>query len=697
MLGCIEEGGNKGESEVLNGRVKKVGASQARKEPKPLDAFHSDAVFVVHDALETQPNLSLTLCSILYPYIFWNDTSPSRDNGNTGLHRSTTRRNSPLSPPPSSSFSSSKTSSPTDIRPLPKISTKLPNPSPPSTPPPIRRRTTSAGAALSLSSSPLYPGSAAIPSSLTSPTLSFLPQLLLSSSLPSGVLSSASSPGKKNGNGIGGKLILLSNRDPLSLPIMTSNFKRFVAKVGPVFWLQDRVEEVLFWRRGWRLLGFGWLVMRFCVRGFVLLLYGYFPRMILLLPHLILIGIILSTYRYPPPPTPLSPSGSAYTVPPPPPPVASTTEDWQANIQAIQNLMGLYLGPLGAFTTPPPSSSSTSPSPAAQQRGGLYTPHILLLLLLTLPPLAFIVSLPAFPIRTVALLVGWAPFVATHPWVQALVPHLCSIVSHIRPKVVHAANSTIEFVEKSLEWMRRYAPWLVSLPSPQHGRQGEKKKVDEKVLSAKHVKMALRRWMDNEKLSDQCWNSEMRVVELWENERLAVDLETWTKTNLKPGERGPWTRGRDGWSGLGVGGVEAEVGVGDVGEVSSNLTFSLAPGWSFVDTEDWRKDLDAAWVECGGDDEGWVYTNDAWLGPRPAPYTSTGGSVTRRRRWLRRVFFDPGLVGYGDAGKKEGDVKVESGEVKSEKSALKADPGEGKDVGSHYFVIAPLAVLSLDG
>ncbi|TFK64181.1 hypothetical protein BDN72DRAFT_280833 [Pluteus cervinus] len=27
------------------------------------------------------------------------------------------------------------------------------------------------------------------------------------------------------------------------------------------------------------------------------------------------------------------------------------------------------------------------------------------------------------------------------------------------------------------------------------------------------------------------------------------------------------------------------------GEVSSNLTFSLAPGWSFVQTEDWRKDF----------------------------------------------------------------------------------------------------------
>lgn len=48
------------------------------------------------------------------------------------------------------------------------------------------------------------------------------------------------------------KTTLLSSKDPLSLPIMTNNFKRFVAKVGPVFWFQDRVEEILFWKRGWK-------------------------------------------------------------------------------------------------------------------------------------------------------------------------------------------------------------------------------------------------------------------------------------------------------------------------------------------------------------------------------------------------------------------------------------------------------------
>lgn len=44
---------------------------------------------------------------------------------------------------------------------------------------------------------------------------------------------------------------LLSNRDSLSIQITTANFRRFVSRSGPVFWFQDRVEEIILWRRGW--------------------------------------------------------------------------------------------------------------------------------------------------------------------------------------------------------------------------------------------------------------------------------------------------------------------------------------------------------------------------------------------------------------------------------------------------------------
>lgn len=52
---------------------------------------------------------------------------------------------------------------------------------------------------------------------------------------------------------------LLSTRDSLSIPITAVNFRRFLSKSGAVFWLQDRVEEVLFWRRGWKVTA-SWMV-----------------------------------------------------------------------------------------------------------------------------------------------------------------------------------------------------------------------------------------------------------------------------------------------------------------------------------------------------------------------------------------------------------------------------------------------------
>ena len=71
---------------------------------------------------------------------------------------------------------------------------------------------------------------------------------------------------------------------------------------------------------------------------------GYFPRLILLIPHISLIAIILATYPYPSAPgsDPLyTSSGSEPTeneaLPPPP---TEGSIPWQANIQGIQNLMG---------------------------------------------------------------------------------------------------------------------------------------------------------------------------------------------------------------------------------------------------------------------------------------------------------------------------------------------------------------------
>ncbi|EAU82496.2 hypothetical protein CC1G_08247 [Coprinopsis cinerea okayama7 len=432
---------------------------------------------------------------------------------------------------------------------------------------------------------------------------------------------------------------------------MTNNFKRFVSKIGPVFWLQDRIEEIVLWKRGWKVT-LTWMALY----AFLC----YFPKFVLLLPHAAIIGIILSTYPYPPSGSPFSLNTSAPSSSDPngqdtahlhaPATAPEGSIPWQANIQGIQNLMGAVSDLFTAvepyvyhFVLTPahlrePPSSRTSRSTTSTASGGQssshsvppthspYTPHILILLTVTFPLLAFLISLPTFPTRLVFLLGGLAPFMATNPLVQRAVNRLRSnplvgvaLRKFVLEKVVPTIRTAISIAQERTRWLVSFLGLFLgrglgkrpssppkqikdagSLFGPGAGTTGpgtgstnEKDKIS--LLLKQPLSTVVQRIIDNDRLTDKCWNSEMWEVELWENE-------------------------------------------------SSNLTFSLAPGWSFVETEDWRKDVVGEWSGVGCDEDGWVYTNDAWLGARPAPYTAGGGSVTRRRRWTRRVWFDVELA-----------------------------------------------------
>jgi hypothetical protein len=144
--------------------------------------------------------------------------------------------------------------------------------------------------------------------------------------------------------------------------------------------------------------------------------------------------------------------------------------------------------------------------------------------------------------------------------------------------------------------------------------------------------MNVNRFIDDDKLEDKHWRSEVKQVELYENERWSskskdafvegseggskistASASAWGKNKLKHGERKAWTRGRDGWSGISDNGTE------DVRFVivffwpstnalihlcrSSSLTFSLESGWLFIETEDWRPDLEASWIPAVGADD----------------------------------------------------------------------------------------------
>jgi hypothetical protein len=88
------------------------------------------------------------------------------------------------------------------------------------------------------------------PSIVSSPAknaVNLIPQILLSSLPSNPPRQSPSNPRAKQQINT-----LLSSRDPLSVPILTVNFKRFIERVGPIFWLQDRIEEIVLWKKGWK-------------------------------------------------------------------------------------------------------------------------------------------------------------------------------------------------------------------------------------------------------------------------------------------------------------------------------------------------------------------------------------------------------------------------------------------------------------
>ena len=207
-------------------------------------------------------------------------------------------------------------------RPAPKVTTSLPHPE-------------------SILDSPISSPTA----QATSPSRSVfgnLPGLLLASTLQ---LSANVPPGNMRNN-----VNLMSTRDPLSVPITTAHFRRFVARVGPVFWFQDRVEEIVMWRKGWKVTGAWmagyaficeWSVANTNYSAFSRLHTGYFPRLILLLPHAIILGILLATHPSHRSPDPETVDVSPQLQPPPRAAAREGSADWLSNIQAIQNLMGI--------------------------------------------------------------------------------------------------------------------------------------------------------------------------------------------------------------------------------------------------------------------------------------------------------------------------------------------------------------------
>ncbi|KAF8604205.1 hypothetical protein BDV93DRAFT_544203 [Ceratobasidium sp. AG-I] len=408
-----------------------------------------------------------------------------------------------------------------------------------------------------------------------------------------------------------GNAKLLSTRDSLSLQITTANFRRFVSRSGSIFWFQDRIEEIILWRCGWR-----YTIAWGCAYSFLC----FYPRLLLILPQLILLGILLVNYPTIPSRGPASPGPKARSPTRPSPqlqaPEGST--EWYANLQAIQNLMGAVsdahelVVPLVPHLTW--STSATKP--------------ILLMTLLTLP----LVLLP-ISIRNLFLGAGLGLLCITHPIVQNVLPGVIAQTTPAMRVVFERLLDDLRMEERHVE-ARGGLRLELRLPG---FRTMHIPATIKTALGLRSPELASGQYPIPEPEE-----ARMLEVELFENERWAAGAG-WKAAHLRAGERRGFTRGRDGWSAGDVKGLE-------YGNVSSNLTFDLSPGWSFVETEDWRIDWVGSWLACGADNDGWVYTNDSWLNPQPFPpsellqYASgtttnpTGPGVTRRRRWRRRIY-----------------------------------------------------------
>jgi hypothetical protein len=495
---------------------------------------------------------------------------------------------------------------------------------------------------------------------------------------------------------------LLSTRDPLSLPLMTANFRRFVSKVGLVFWLQDRVEEVVLWKKGWKRTAV-WLA------AYAFLCASLPSRR----PRIHLVQVTFREWRCCSPISCCSASCSAITLIQARSQSRSASAKGQPTGRPIYRPFRISWGPCETSVHTCRSTNSMSSSdahdalvplvpllvaPAPPSR--LSTPpaqphHPLLIATL----LSFLVLLPLLmtdllPLRLLFFLAGAGSVGAFHPRIRGSLSTISTALSGSGPGLSFQLSIHIPCLPNPLPIIGRRI------------RRPSRSRTFTLTLTPRDVLLFLRHLTDDDKLDDPVWNAPLAHVDLWENERWVQDPAegkrrkslvtlvregeeeggeddaasttstasagtatggTWSKANLKPNERVGWTRGRDGWSGVG-GEVRCVVSRSLPPRCprrvlhSSNLTFSLSPGWAFVETEGWRPDLIASWAVdsaapsasvCAGADEGtrvtrlslssdashadgWTYTTDTWTHPRPDARPCDGW-VTRRRRWVRRV------------------------------------------------------------
>lgn len=333
--------------------------------------------------------------------------------------------------------------------------------------------------------------------------------------------------------------------------------------------------------------------------------------------------------------------------------IASTSSDAH---DAVVPLVPLLVAP-----SPPKSFSNEPPKLSELPNEPLSQPHhpFLIVTLLSFLFLIPILMTDLLPLRLFFFLAGAGSVGALHPRFRGSLSIISTALSGSGPGLSFQLSIHIPCLPNPL-FLLPVVGQRIRVPS-----RFPRTRTFTLTLAPRDILLFLRHLTDDDKLDDAIWNAPLAHVDLWENERWVQDAAegkrrksvvtfvrdgeedggeddassttstatagtvpvpggTWSKANLKPNERVGWTRGRDGWSGVGGEVRCVSVVVSHRARSlpprcsrrvlhSSNLTFSLSPGWAFVETEGWRPDLIAPWaVEsaapsasvCVGADEG---------------------------------------------------------------------------------------------
>ncbi|KAI9656166.1 MAG: hypothetical protein M1829_000434 [Trizodia sp. TS-e1964] len=204
-----------------------------------------------------------------------------------------------------------------------------------------------------------------------------------------------------------------------SLPLMTSNFRRFNSRIGVVFIFQHRLIRLLSWKAPTHTLSLLSVYTFVCLD----------PYLLAVLPVAgILLFLMVSAFltRHPPLPStpvpdPYSASGPALAPPPDVKPVGEFSKDFFRNLRDLQNSMDDFsrsYDALVALISPLTNFSDERLSSAV-------------FLLLALLSAALFLAARLLPWRFLFLLSGWALILLGHPQIRSLAAR--THTSHVKP------------------------------------------------------------------------------------------------------------------------------------------------------------------------------------------------------------------------------------------------------------------------